>query len=378
MRGIYLLFATLMLFLLSSVQSQTLVPISALVGGSQDTSSTSSDSSISDLDVSSTPPTAKTTMTNIIAVSSFLTSSSTSATSKSIGNAAAVGTSTGSSASATSTPASTSGLSHQNLIIILACVLGAFALIIAGALIYIFIRYRRSRTLAARGVTPIDDEEIESWRRSAQDKKSYMQEHGRSFEKEIGGRSYMDSNTIQLAHSPGWTWTASPTSSRSRSTFYPSGVSTNIPDTPRFFAQAFAQAPNARVGLTDETVPGAEPFIKPAKRQSSRLSKSSPHHSRSKSRRSSTSARSVWSLKSAHAELKANDRVATWYDPEDDFRAAKDYTESPAVSSREGTPAPVTALAPRPPARPVFWDAESRRSFWDKDPEIGEIGLAIS
>ncbi|PQE25793.1 hypothetical protein CJF30_00000487 [Rutstroemia sp. NJR-2017a BBW] len=296
-------------------------------------------------------------MTNTIAVTSFLKSSSTSATSTSLGNAAAVGTSTGSSASATSTTASTSGLSHQNLIIILACVLGALALIISGALIYIFIRYRRSRSLAARGVTPIDDEEIESWRRSAQDRKSsFAQEHSRSFEKE----------TIQMSHSPGWTWTASPASSRSHSAFYPS------------VAQAFAQAPNARIGLTDETVPGAEPFIKPAKRQSSRLSKSSPNHARSKSRRSSMSARSVWSVKSGHAELKANDRVATWYDPEDDFRAAKDYTESPAFTSREGTPAPVTALAPRPPARPMFWDGDSRRSFWDKDPDIGEIGLAIS
>ncbi|PQE06347.1 c2h2 transcription protein [Rutstroemia sp. NJR-2017a WRK4] len=318
-------------------------------------------------------------MTNTIAVTSFLKSSSTSAISTSLGNAAAVGTSTGSSASATSTTASTSGLSHQNLIIILACVLGALALIISGALIYIFIRYRRSRSLAARGVTPIDDEEIESWRRSAQDRKSsFAQEHSRSFEKEIGSRSYMDSNTIQMSHSPGWTWTASPTSSRSHSAFYPSGVSSNIPDTPRFFAQAFAQAPNARIGLTDETVPGAEPFIKPAKRQSSRLSKSSPNHARSKSRRSSMSARSVWSVKSGHAELKANDRVATWYDPEDDFRVVKDYTESPAFTSREGTPAPVTALAPRPPARPMFWDGDSRRSSWDKDPDIGEIGLAIS
>lgn len=194
-----------------------------------------------------------------------------------------------------------------------------------------------------------------------------------AFDKETGGRDHIQSNTIQSAHSPGWTWTASPTSSRTRSTFYPSGVSSYVPDTPTFLAQA----PNARVGLTDEIMPGAEPFIKPAERHRTRLSKSGGH-SRTKSRRSSMSGRSMWSIRSGYGgetkELKSNDRVATWYDPEDDFRVHRSFTDSPAMSIREmtpapGTPNPVTALSPRPPPRAAY------PSFWDSD---REIGLAIS
>lgn len=47
-----------------------------------------------------------------------------------------------------------------------------------------------------------------------------------------------------------------------------------------------ARAPNSRTGLTDETVPGADPFLPPLKRQSTRLSKAQGH-ARTKSRRSS-------------------------------------------------------------------------------------------
>lgn len=197
------------------------------------------------------------------------------------------------------------------------------------------------------------------------------------FDKETGGRDFIQSNTIQIAHSPGWTWTASPTSSRTRSTFYPSGFSGYVPDTPTFLAQA----PNARVGLTDEIMPGAEPFIKPAERHRSRLSKSGGHL-RTKSRRSSISGRSMWSIKSGNGgelkELRANDRVAAWYDPEDDFRIHQDYNhrdyhDSSPMSFREITPGPspgpVTALSPRPPPRAAY------PSFWGSD---REIGLAIS
>lgn len=228
-------------------------------------------------------------------------------------------------------------------------------------------------------MTPIDDNEIESWRTSRNSENERKVSSGEDwvFDKETGGRDDLRSNIIQMPHSPGWTWTASPTSSQTRSIFYPSGISGYVPDTPTFLTQA----PNARVGLTDEIIPGAEPFIKPTERHRSRLSKSGGH-SRTKSRRSSLSDRSMWSMKSGNGgelkELKANDRVATWYDPEDDFRlhrdyGHRDYNDSLAAYSREatlgsGTPDPVTALSPRPPPRVAY--SSSRDSY-------REIGMAI-
>ncbi|TGO19984.1 hypothetical protein BPAE_0324g00020 [Botrytis paeoniae] len=382
MRGIHLLFATLMLFLLSS--AQTLVALNGFSISepppSTSPSTTKPESSTSRNDEStSTLSTATSLITNTIAISSILSASSTSGTEHFTGNAEVASTATTSDLLSTPTAASstTSGTNRNTLIIILASVLGTLAIIVVSIAIYLFRRYRRERSFTGRGVTPIDDSEIESWRRSGNERKVFMGED-LVFDKETGGRDYFQSNTIQMAHSPGWTWTASPTSTRTRSTFYPSGISGYVPDTPTFLAQA----PNARVGLTDEIMPGAEPFIKPAERHRSRLSKSGGH-SRTKSRRSSLSARSMWSIKSGNGgeskELRANDRVATWYDPEDDFRIHRDYShnrdynDSP-MSFREmtpgpGTPGPVTSLSPRPPPRAAY------PSFWDSD---REIGLAIS
>ncbi|KAJ8061014.1 hypothetical protein OCU04_010092 [Sclerotinia nivalis] len=383
MRGIYLLFATLMSFLLSS--AQTLVAINDFSISEASPSESPSTmkpetSTTSRKDESSFTSSSVTSMiTNTIAISSILSASSTSGADNLAGNGEATSTATTTALFSSSTAGSSasSGISRNTLIIILASVLGTLGIILVSIAIYLFIRYRRNRSFTGRGVTPIDDSEIESWRRSGNERKVFMGED-LVFDKETGGRDYIQSNTIQMTHSPGWTWTASPTSSRTRSTFYPSGISSYVPDSPTFLAQA----PNARIGLTDEVMPGAEPFIKPAERRRSRLSKSGGH-SRTKSRRSSVSGRSMWSIKSGNGGelkgLKANDRVATWYDPEDDFRihrhySHRDYNDSPAMSFQEmapgpGTLAPVTALSPRPPPRVAY------PSFWDSD---REIGLAIS
>ncbi|KAA8566915.1 hypothetical protein EYC84_010012 [Monilinia fructicola] len=333
-------------------------------------------SSASSKDISSfTLSTTTSMITNTIAISSILSASSTSETPNSTSDILEVASTATASAlsSASPTASSTSSDANRNkLIIILACVLGTLAVILVSVAIYLLIRYRRNRSFTGRGVTPIDDNEIESWRRSGNERKVFMGED-LVFDKETGGRDYIQSNTIQMAHSPGWTWTASPTSSRTRSTFYPSGFSGQVPDSPTFLAQA----PNARVGLTDEVMPGAEPFIKPAERYRARLSKSGGH-ARTKSRRSSLSGRSMRSFRSGNGgeskELKANDRVATWYDSDEHFRAHKDYNDSPATSFQgmnpgSETPSQVTALSPRPPPRAAY------PSFWNND---REIGIAIS
>lgn len=72
----------------------------------------------------------------------------------------------------------------------------------------------------------------------------------------------------------------SPTRSKSR----PSSNNNAMPEPPALVARA----PNSRSGLTDEAIPGADPFLPPLKRQSTRLSKNpNGGHARTKSRRSS-------------------------------------------------------------------------------------------
>ncbi|QSZ30417.1 hypothetical protein DSL72_004940 [Monilinia vaccinii-corymbosi] len=362
MRGICLLFAALMLSLLSS--AQTLVPINVSPGESHPEPPNPA--------WPIKPSTSPTLSTNEIAISSIL---STSETPNSTPDNAEVTSTAATNPLSSASPAATStgsDANHKNLIIILGCVLGTIAVLLVSAALYLLLRYRRDQSFTGRGVTPIDDNEIESWRRSGNERKAFAGDN-LVFDKETGGRDDIRSQTIQMVHSPGWTWTASPTSSRSRSTFYPSGFSGHIPDSPTFLAQA----PNARVGLTDEIMPGAEPFIKPAERHRSRLSKPGCH-ARTKSRRSSLSDRSMWSIRSGNGgelkELKANDRMTTWYDPEDDFRVHEEYNDSSAMSFRGMAPSPetpnrVTALSPRPPPRaacPPSWNNGA------------EIGLAIS
>ncbi len=164
-----------------------------------------------------------------------------------------------------------------------------------------------------------------------------------------------------------------------------------MPDSPAFLAKA----PNSRVGLTDETVPGAYPYIPPIKRQPSRLSKQPPGHSREKSRKSSTSAKSSWSLDGrlrGSIDTNVQDRISTWYDPYPEAKEGRiqprtttwydpeDETVSQSPENIEnGSSTPGTSifnglevtggLSPRPKSR-----VSSRR--WG-DGEKEEIGRAI-
>jgi hypothetical protein len=117
-------------------------------------------------------------------------------------------------------------------------------------------------------------------------------------------------DSIALAHPQERRWSVPPG-------FRPDQyASDEMPATPSFLAKA----PNSRAGLTDENVPGAYPFIPPVKRQSARLSKPPPGHCRSKSGRSSKSARGVWSYAGGagpNTESRTNDGMRTWFDAED-------------------------------------------------------------
>jgi len=157
------------------------------------------------------------------------------------------------------------------LVIVLSVVFGLVGLAIIFAFI-LFIRKRRRGPCkhSKRGVTPIDDEEIETWRGR---KETYTDEPSpRSHHRQT-------SSTVVLSHAPSWTWNPDPTPYDAM-TGADTGVKTALSPPPMV-----ARAPNARSGLTDGAIPSADPFVTPPRRQSTRLAK----HARSQSRKSSFS-----------------------------------------------------------------------------------------
>jgi len=193
---------------------------------------------------------------------------------------------------------------HRNLVIILSSVLGVLGLLLIVGIIVLIVRYRRQQApFGPRGASPIDDEEIASWRRSEQEKRH----EGPPPEHKAAVREVP---RLPIEHHTGWTW-ATTASSGSIHT-----VTSPFPDSPTYLATA----PNARAGLTDETIPGEDPFITPPKRQNSRLSKFPPGHSRHRSRRSSFSAKSMLSAQGhsrGSSDEKAKDMSPTWYEAYD-------------------------------------------------------------
>jgi len=238
--------------------------------------------------------------------------------------------------------------SHRNLVIILSAVLGFVGILLITGAILLITRYLRNQSpFAHRGASPINDEEIASWRGTSSEQKQAVPY---STQPSVTH----DANTVGLAQTPGWIWPTS-TSAVQPATPNPASI---VPDTPSFLAKA----PNARAGLTDETVPGAVPFIPPIKRQSSRLSKAPRGHARSKSRRSSLSAKSMWSYKEPSMEMKRKETTPTWFDPEDDHNTGRELrdidtsNESPGTSIFDGLSA--GGLSPRPKSRSRLREAE--------------------
>lgn len=213
--------------------------------------------------------------------------------------------------------------SHRTLVISLSTILSAvgLALILAGVFLW---RRRRQRRLPflSRGVSPIDDDEIERWKSPRDHEKAPFPagdtdvEADAAFNKETGAPSHAKHPSTSSVKKPPSVIvynrphdacqgaTRQSTDAESRRSFaqnhpaYSSGGKSSfdkaLPQTP-----IQARAPNARAGLTDESVPGDEPFIFSPKRvPSRRLSKLPPNsamgrtsraqHARARSSRSST------------------------------------------------------------------------------------------
>lgn len=209
-----------------------------------------------------------------------------------------------------------SGLgSNRTLIITLSTVLSVVGVLLVVGAMLLCCRYKRRRLpFFNRGISPIDDDEIETWKVNKPAEKEaavaaaagvyrqdrYTTSGRRSHAKQPSSGSTIKSPPSVIVYqrqseelaSPR-SFTAAPTTRTSR---YGARVSLDkdLPGTP-----AQARAPNARAGLTDETVPGDPSFLPSPRRQTSRLSKPPPargassHHHRTRSSRSSaTSLRS--------------------------------------------------------------------------------------
>ncbi|KAE8453825.1 hypothetical protein EG329_009337 [Mollisiaceae sp. DMI_Dod_QoI] len=304
--------------------------------------------------VSTTPLSTKTvqasnlaTTVNTIDVLSFMTSPSpTALRATSSGTASTTNVNESpipmSSTSAVSQPTNSNKISHQTLVIILSAVLGFLGVILLAGAVFLIYRFSKGQApFRHRGASPINDDEIESWRRSGREKLPLTPpDHGPAI-REV---------TSLPMRSPAWTWAASPSSIRT--------VSANLSEP----HSVVAQAPNARAGLTDEALPGADPFITPPKRQSSRLSKAPPGHARTKSRRSSISAKSMRSGRErSSSDLKAKEMQSVWYDQDDEIMSSHLRTDNGRSSL--GTPdffdgIPSGGLSPRPKSRTRPWEIQ--------------------
>ncbi|KAI1425477.1 hypothetical protein F5Y12DRAFT_367946 [Xylaria sp. FL1777] len=169
--------------------------------------------------------------------------------------------------------------SHEKLVIVLSTVLGfiGVGLIVTAALWYL--RSRRRHKLFNRGLTPIGDDEIATWKVSRAEEK---ETEAYTTRPSHVSKDSTSSARIQYQNQKGASRPSTDAVGISPRSFISNGFSMDLPRAPEA-AAAFARAPNARTGLTDETVPGDEPFVPQLKRQPSRLQKMHPI-SRSSSR----------------------------------------------------------------------------------------------
>ncbi|KAH6685276.1 hypothetical protein F5X68DRAFT_191795 [Plectosphaerella plurivora] len=183
---------------------------------------------------------------------------------------------------------------NQTLAIALSTALSVLAVIIIAGSIFICCRYRQGRLpFTKRGATPIDDEEIESWKRKDDMETSFDDKPPTMHKKHASTTSLRKPPSVVVYHNAHHEWPPMEnTSPRSAiSNCNGSKKSVEIPQTP-----VLARAPNARPGLTDECVQGDDAFLPSPKRKPSRLSKYPPNastttrgHSRTLSTRSSFS-----------------------------------------------------------------------------------------
>ncbi|KAK1986282.1 hypothetical protein LZ30DRAFT_778421 [Colletotrichum cereale] len=257
---------------------------------------------------------------------------------------------------------------NRSLVVALGTVLSLLGVVIIVGAICLCYRYRRGRLpFGRRGNTPIDDEEIESWKACRTIEKCTTivvdehEQHGSagSVRKPASTIVYQDNSQHQPRMS---------TETATRSLYHKRSMDKKSIDIPQ--APVLARAPNARVGLTDDTVEGDLAFLPSPKRRSSRLSKlppSSPRHGRHRSSRSSVS---IGSLRDHwhgyHIDVELSSRASA--DP---------YTRMPSSAHSDGKRRHVYSSYPNPPR--LSLDEELRLGGLSPRPFISrsEIGRAV-
>ncbi|RYC57483.1 hypothetical protein CHU98_g8722 [Xylaria longipes] len=172
---------------------------------------------------------------------------------------------------------------HETLVIVLSTVLGTIGVVLIGLAAFWFLRSRRRHRLFNRGLTPIGDDEIATWK--------VTRPHEKEMEMEMGTERFTShvskdsTGSGRIQYQTGGAYRPSTDVAPTPRSFIQNSFSLDLPRTPE--AAAFARAPNARTGLTDETVPGDDPFVSPLRRQPSRLQKLPPNTPKTLSRASS-------------------------------------------------------------------------------------------
>lgn len=192
----------------------------------------------------------------------------------------------------TSTPSSTSSDPSggtSTVTIILSTVLSVTGVFLIAVAAYLCTGRRRKRLpMFNRGITPIGDDEIATWKsnRSAEkvtDRYTTRPTHSQNPSTSTSTRRAP--SVIQY----GGTRPSFEVPVTSPRSFISNKHSFDLPQPP---VAVLARAPNARSGLTDEAVPGDDPFLPSPKRHPSRLHKLPPNppgaHGRTKGSRSSS------------------------------------------------------------------------------------------
>ncbi|KAI1136937.1 hypothetical protein F5Y05DRAFT_91174 [Hypoxylon sp. FL0543] len=188
-----------------------------------------------------------------------------------------------------SVSSNTSGDGTSTLTIALSSVLSVIGVILIAVAAYLCTGGRRKKLpLFNRGITPIGDEEIATWKSNRPAEKVadiYTTRPNHSSKPSTATSTKRAPSVIQYQNGgrPSFE-VASP-----RSFIGDGKYSLDLPQAP---GAVLARAPNARSGLTDETVPGDDPFLPTPRRNPSRLHKSPPNqpnlHGRAKGSRSSS------------------------------------------------------------------------------------------
>ncbi|KAK3397780.1 hypothetical protein B0T20DRAFT_231625 [Sordaria brevicollis] len=247
------------------------------------------------------------------------------------------------------------GIGRKLLIIILSSAIPVGVLVLAGVVICLCWRKKQRRIrLFSRTVTPVDDEEIATWKTPKSEEAGFTTSgdntdvdgksrpttgdrlntsHGKqpstssvkSIKKPASVIVYTNPQDQAAAAGGEFRKSLDEGSPRSAAPSTHSGYygKTSIDHTPALPpTPILARAPNSRAGLTDETVPGDVPFIPAPKRQPSRLYKLPPgvangpstprsRHGRKRSSKSSTS--SIGGYSFYNNNYNYNNRVTAAY-----------------------------------------------------------------